>query len=48
MRQIEAEQVSLILGENYVITFQEREKDVFDPVRKRIREGKSRLTQTRG
>ena len=33
------EQVSLILGNNYVITFQERsfEEDVFDPVRKRIR-----------
>jgi len=43
--QIESEQVSLILGENYVITFQEHEKDVFDPVRKRLREGKSRLTR---
>jgi magnesium transporter len=41
---VESEQVSLILGENYVITFQEHEKDVFDTVRKRIREGKSRLT----
>jgi len=41
--QIEPQQVSLILGENYVVTFQEHEKDVFDPVRKRIREGKSRL-----
>ncbi|MCJ7626341.1 MAG: magnesium/cobalt transporter CorA, partial [Anaerolineaceae bacterium] len=41
--QIESQQVSLILGENYVVTFQEYEKDVFDPVRKRIREGKSRL-----
>jgi magnesium transporter len=41
--QIEAEQVSLILGDHYVITLQDREKDAFDPVRKRIREGKSRL-----
>ncbi|MBL6983443.1 MAG: magnesium and cobalt transport protein CorA, partial [Anaerolineales bacterium] len=41
--QIESEQVSLILGENYLITFQEQEKDVFDPVRKRLREGKGRL-----
>jgi len=41
--QIESEQVSLILGSHYVITFQEHEKDVFDPVRKRIREAKSRL-----
>ena len=43
-RQIESQQVSLILGENYVVTFQEHEKDIFDPVRKRIRESKSRLT----
>jgi magnesium transporter len=28
-----------------VVTIQELEKDVFDPVRKRIREGKSRLTK---
>ncbi len=45
---IESQQVSLILGENYVVTFQEHEKGVFDPVRKRIREGKSRLTRQRG
>jgi magnesium transporter len=43
--QIEVEQVSLILGDHYVITFQESEKDVFDPIRNRIREGKSRLTK---
>jgi magnesium transporter len=42
--QVEAEQISLLLGENYLITFQESAKDVFGPVRKRIREGKSRLT----
>ncbi len=44
--EIQAEQVSLILGENYVITFQEFEKDVFDPVRKRIREGVGRMTRS--
>jgi len=43
--QIESQQVSLILGGNYVVTFQEHERDVFDPVRFRIREGKSRLTR---
>jgi magnesium transporter len=43
--QVESQQVSLILGKNYVVTFQEQEKDVFDPVRKRIREGKSRVTK---
>jgi magnesium transporter len=40
-RLVEAEQVSLIFGENFVISFQEgREGDVFDPVRERIRSGK--------
>jgi magnesium transporter len=40
-RPIEAEQVSLILGPNFVISFQEgNEKDVFNPVRERIRGGK--------
>ena len=38
---IETEQVSLILGSNFVISFQEgREGDVFDPVRERIRSDK--------
>jgi magnesium transporter len=43
--EIEAEQVSLILGSNFVISFQEREGDVFDPVRERIRQGKGRIRQ---
>ena len=41
--RVDAEQISLLLGENYLVTFQDLEMDVFDPVRKRIREGKSRL-----
>lgn len=45
--KVEAEQISLVLGKDYVITFQENEKDVFDPVRKRLRENKSRIS-TRG
>ena len=40
---INAEQVSLILGENFVISFQEREGDVFDAVRDRIRKSKGRI-----
>jgi magnesium transporter len=40
-RSVEAEQVSLILGSNFVISFQEgKEGDVFNPVRERIRSGK--------
>ena len=37
------EQVSLILGENFVISFQEMEGDIFDPIRERIRSGKGRI-----
>ncbi|MCJ7716297.1 MAG: magnesium/cobalt transporter CorA, partial [Anaerolineales bacterium] len=44
--QVEAEQISLLLGEKYLVTFQDLEKDVFDPVRKRIREGKGRLIRS--
>lgn len=38
------EQVSIILGNNFVITFQEeKEGDVFDVIRQRIRTGKGRI-----
>lgn len=42
-KQIQTEQVSLILGSNFVISFQEREGDVFERVRERIRSGKGRI-----
>ncbi|NLW50937.1 MAG: magnesium/cobalt transporter CorA [Candidatus Brocadiaceae bacterium] len=42
-RQVDAEQVSLILGERFVLSFQEREGDVFGIVRERIRSAKGRL-----
>ncbi|MFH1202469.1 MAG: magnesium/cobalt transporter CorA [Candidatus Omnitrophota bacterium] len=41
--EINAEQVSLILGANSVISFQERPGDVFEPVRERIRNAKGRI-----
>lgn len=41
--QIEMEHVSLIIGESYVVSFQEKEGDVFDPVRERIRASKGRI-----
>ena len=41
--ELEIEQVSLILGSNYVISFQEREGDVFNPIRERIRKGKGKI-----
>ncbi len=37
------EQTSLIVGKNFVISFQEDVGDVFDPVRNRIRHGKGRI-----
>ncbi len=37
------EQVSLILGSNYVISFQESEGDVFNSIRERIRSNKGRI-----
>jgi len=41
------EQLSLIVGKDFVITFQEREGDEFDPVRERIRVGHSRIRQSK-
>jgi magnesium transporter len=41
-KDIRAEQLSLILGRNFIISFQERVGDVFEPVRERIRTGKIR------
>jgi len=40
---IAREQLSLILGPNYVITFQEQQGDVLQPIRDRIRNPQSRL-----
>jgi len=38
-----SEQVSMFVGPRYVVTFQERAGDPFDPVRERIRLGKGRI-----
>ncbi len=38
-----SEQISMVLGENFLISFQETEMDVFDGVRERIRKSKGRL-----
>ena len=42
-KETKAEQVSLILGSNFVISFQESEGDVFNPIRERIRADKGRI-----
>ena len=41
------EQVCLILGENYVLSFQEKEGDIFNPVRDRISSGLGRIRKKR-
>jgi magnesium transporter len=38
-----SEQVSMFVGSNFVLTFQEYAGDLFDPVRVRIREGRGRM-----
>ncbi len=38
---IDVEQVSIVVGKNYVLTFQEKPGDVLEPVRNRIRLGNS-------
>jgi len=40
---VNAEQIGLILGSNFVISLEEGEEDVFKPVRERIRNGKGRI-----
>jgi len=41
--EIKAEQISLILGKNFVLSFQETEGDVFNFVRERIKNSKGRI-----
>jgi magnesium transporter len=45
--QVETEQVSIVLGKDFVISFQEDPKrDVFDPIRERIRNANPKLRQS--
>lgn len=44
--ETKAEQVSIILGSNCVISFQEKEGDVFNPIRERIRNSKGRIRKS--
>jgi len=45
--KIEDEQLSLIVGSSFVISFQEYEGDVFDPIRTRIREDKGIIRKSK-
>jgi magnesium transporter len=42
-RKIDVEQVSVIIGANFVISFQEKEGDVFNQIRERIKSNKGRV-----
>jgi magnesium transporter len=42
-KELKMEQVSLIIGPNFVLSFQESEGDVFDAVRERLRKAKGRI-----
>ena len=42
-KTLDNEQVSLVLGKNFVLSFQENVGDVWDPVRERIRNDKGRI-----
>jgi magnesium transporter len=44
--EVDLEQVSLVVGPSWVVTFQERPGDVFDPVRARIDSGASLLRRS--
>lgn len=44
--EIDIEQVSMIVGERFLITFQEKPGDVFNSVRDRLNAGKGRLRKT--
>lgn len=46
LNQAQAEQVSMILGKGYVLSFKEDPGDIFDPVRVRLREGKGRIRKS--
>jgi len=40
---LETEQLSIFLGDGYIVTFQEKAGDCLEPVRERIRKGKGRI-----
>ena len=41
--QTKTEQISFVLGRGFVVSFQESEGDVFDPIRERLRSNKGRI-----
>lgn len=46
IKRVAGDQITIVFGKNYVITFQEIVAKYFDPVRQRVRNDNSRLRQT--
>ncbi len=46
LEEIIVDQVSIILGPNFLLSFQEREGDVFNPIRERLRKPDSRIRKS--
>ncbi|MEL6538264.1 MAG: magnesium/cobalt transporter CorA [Bacteroidota bacterium] len=44
---VDVEQVSFVLGKSWLLTFQERNEDTFEPVRKRLRKQKGRIIKNK-
>jgi magnesium transporter len=44
-KTVVTEQISLIIGENFLLTFQETEGDIFDPIRNKIKLTKGKIRQ---
>jgi magnesium transporter len=44
-RGVEMEQVSVVIGAGFVLTFQERERDTYDPVRRRLADPATQIRQ---
>ena len=44
--EIVSEQISIVVGDSFLLTFQEQRGDVFDPVRERIRKGRKRIRRS--
>jgi magnesium transporter len=42
-REVDWEQLSMIVGPNFLITFQEKEGDIFDPIREKIKQDKGKI-----
>lgn len=41
--ELNSEQISFVIGKNYLLTFQEREGDVFETIRERLRKNRGRI-----